>query len=48
MKIVQDGGDPMNVFRDPRNGNERIDLPVNVLPGPVTPRTASPRRTTTG
>ena len=35
MKIVQDGGDPINVFRDPAV-NERIDLPVNVLPGPVT------------
>ena len=35
MKIVQDGGDPMNVYRDPA-ANERIDLPVNVLPGPVT------------
>jgi 5,5'-dehydrodivanillate O-demethylase len=34
MKIVQDGGEPMNVFRDPAN-NERIDLPVNMAPGPV-------------
>ena len=34
MQIVQDGGDPMNVFRDPA-ANERIDLPVNVGPGPV-------------
>ena len=35
MKIVQDGGDPINVYRDPAT-NERIDLPVNVGPGPVT------------
>ena len=35
MKIVQDGGDPINVYRDPAT-NERIDLPVNVGPGPIT------------
>ena len=34
-KVVQDGGDPMNVFLDPAT-NERIDLPVNVGPGPIT------------
>ncbi|MEE8519119.1 MAG: Rieske 2Fe-2S domain-containing protein [Dehalococcoidia bacterium] len=34
IKIVQDGGEPMNVFRDPAT-NERIDLPTNVGPGPV-------------
>ena len=35
MKVVQDGGDPMNVYRDPAR-NERIDLPVNIGPGPIT------------
>lgn len=41
MKIAQDGGDPMNVFRDPAE-NERIDLPVNSGPGPVAPLPSSP------
>ena len=40
MKIVRDGGDPMNVFRDPA-ANERIDLPVNSGPGPATPHPVS-------
>lgn len=34
MQIVQDGGDPINVFRDPAS-NGRIDLPVNIRPGPI-------------
>lgn len=33
-KVVQDGGEPMNVFRDPA-ANECIDLPMNVKPGPI-------------
>ena len=41
MKIAQDGGDPMNVFRDPAE-NARIDLPVNSGPGPVAPLPSSP------
>jgi 5,5'-dehydrodivanillate O-demethylase len=34
MKVVADGGDPINTFRDPAK-NDRIDLPVNIVPGPV-------------
>ena len=34
IKVVQDGGEPINVFRDPAT-NDCIDLPVNVRPGPV-------------
>ena len=43
IQVVQDGGDPINVFRDPAM-NERIDLQVNVRPGPVEELTEAEQR----